>query len=391
MRLRTFVDESLPKALLKAKKELGDDIVLLESSEVEDKNNWPGRKIVKITVSTESDTPGKKVKTWKPPSVSAKKKMEKNGEQKKFDEVISNILAKKPREISKEKKILNELAALREEISRLSENTNGMETASFPKNFEDILKRLEQKGVAPDIAKSFIRHSYQLFDHPNKASKFNILKNIKTEMTQKLKRFSFSKNNVSQEVILMLGSSGVGKTASAMKLIAHPQMYANKDAGIISTDPYGQSEALNSFSKISNVSVVEARGSDDLAKQLKRWKNKELIIVDVPGRSPFEANHLSILEEYKKIVKPNYIFLTLAMNTDLEDLFLSNAMFMFLKPNGIILTKFDETGKPGKIFSILKEINLPLVSFSEGKRVFIDVMPAAADYVFKKIFDMERA
>ena len=60
---------------------------------------------------------------------------------------------------------------------------------------------------------------------------------------------------------------------------------------------------------------------------------------------------------------------------------------MLLKPNGLILTKFDETSQPAKVFPIIKELNLPIAAMCEGKRIFIDIKPAHVNFVLNRVFD----
>jgi flagellar biosynthesis GTPase FlhF len=173
-----------------------------------------------------------------------------------------------------------------------------------------------------------------------------------------------------------------------MKLASHPDIYGKKDVVIVSTDLYGPSEALKAFSKMTGTTLHEGKQTDEIEGLLKKFKDKEVVILDTPGQSPFTPNHLSKLEEYIKVLKPTDIFLVLSMSTDLKDLFLASAVYLLMKPTGVVFTKFDETTQPGKVFSILEELELPAVSFSEGKRVFIDAEPANVDYLFNKLFEM---
>ena len=63
------------------------------------------------------------------------------------------------------------------------------------------------------------------------------------------------------------------------------------------------------------------------------------------------------------------------------------ANYLLLKPTGIAFTKFDETTQPGKVFSILDVISLPVACFGDGKRIFIDMEKGNPQYMYDKIFE----
>ena len=93
------------------------------------------------------------------------------------------------------------------------------------------------------------------------------------------------------------------------------------------------------------------------------------------------------MENFIKKLKPTDIFLVLSVGSDLKDLVLLCANYLLLKPTGIAFTKFDETTQPGKVFSILDVISLPVACFGDGKRIFIDLEKGNPQYMYDKIFE----
>jgi len=400
MKVKTFSGSSLPEAIVKAKQEYGSNIILLESKEIPANRTKTGSKIVQVTVSVDPiQAPDKKVQAWTPPDVNAATKRhpktlpadgtKKNGD--KFNQVIQDILARKPKEINQEKQILQELADLREQIQQISTKPELEDDTSLPDSYNKIQENLIDKGVQEKMVNSLIKRAYQLTENGPKASDSEISSVLTKELKQLFKSYNFQKISTKKKnkVILMVGATGVGKTTTAMKLAAHQQVYGKKEVTIVSTDLYGPSEALKAFSKMNGTVVLEKRRVDELEELLEREAN-EVTIIDTPGQSPFAPNYLKKLEEYVKAVKPTDIFLVLPMNTDLKDLYLSAALYMLLKPSGILLTKFDETAQPGKVFSILNELNLPVAGYSTGKRIFIDFEMPKVDFVLNKLFDGNR-
>jgi len=392
MKVKTFTGSSLPEAIVKAKHEFGNNIILLESKEIPANRTKTGHKIVQVTVSV--DQSDNELKTWSPPKLDRNKGLPVKEEPKPkkdddFNRVIQDILAKKPKELNQEKKILEELEKLKEQISHLNTPQKEAEPVEvFSEPYLQVKKGLLDKGVQESLTENLLKRAYHLSENGPDANSDEVQENVITEMKHLFKSYNFRRTSTKRKnrVVLMVGSTGVGKTTSAMKLAAHQEIYGKKDVAIISTDLYGPSEALKAFSKMNGTAVYEKKRVDELEEYLESMNN-DVVIVDTPGQSPFAPNYLAKLEEYVKAVKPTDIFLVLPMNSDIKDLYLSAALYMLLKPSGLVLTKFDETSQPGKVFSIVNELKLPVVAFGDGKRIFIDIEMPKVEYALNKIFD----
>ncbi len=438
MQVKTFIDESLPKALFKAKQDLGDDIVIIESKEIRNYSGNPGVRMVQVTVG---HNPKKKVKKWIPPRVDengvetkvkapkksfseiaaaygrpaaqkprpapAKKKAAPRGEESNsFDTMISDILNRKPKELDKEKVILDEIASLRAEIKQLSQKAEKQEKKAatpprverpqappslyneYPEPYASIQEQLKESGVQEDLAYALVNQAFLLNEGRRDVSGEHVQAQIEKEMRAMLRTYNFKsrRRKGKQRVVLLLGPTGAGKSTAAMKLAAHPGMYGNQKTTILSTDPYGPSEALKAFARMHETDVYEEKDIDQTATILEKYKKSDVIIVDTPGKSPFAPNQLEKWEQYIKILKPTDIFLVMSVGADLKDLVLLCANYLLVKPTGIIFTKFDETTQPGKVFSILDVISLPVVAFGDGKRIFVDTQEGKPEYMFNKIF-----
>ena len=397
MKIKTFTGKSLPEALVKAKRELGDDIIILESREISANRTKSGKKIVEVTVSIENSVQEKQLKSWAPPVLTKSKGKEGQqpqpvAENNEFSKVIGDILARKPKELNQEKQILDELADLREQVSRLSDSSakekESADSSIFPQAYLQMQNFLLEKGVDEKQASRFIKRAYVTAENGPAADIEEIQQVLKKEMGLAVKTYTFKKarKKKSPRIVLLVGATGVGKTTSAMKLASFQEIFGKNEVAIISTDPYGPSEALKAFSKMNGTAVYEKKRVDELPELIAKFKEKEVVIVDTPGQSPFTPNYLAKLEEYVQAVKPTEIFLVVAMSTDLKDLLMASAIYMLLKPDGVILTKFDETTQPGKVFPIIHEMNLPIAAIYNGKRIFMDIAAADPEYVLKELF-----
>jgi len=443
MKIKKYRADTLPKAIQLAKIELGEDIVLLESKQFRDRSDWTGGKKsveIAVAVNEEKQQQSQRIKSWNPPKINTRniasqayKKTQgtlgtepqkpiqssfgpesfQAGQQgftppiypspqsdlnkttgrktkENFDQVLTNILSKRPQEYHDEKLILKEIAELKKEIKQLNRKNTDTGNFTFPDDYEKVFNLLEERGVEKNIASMLVQRSYFLTGGTEESDYKTVVNSVKTEMGKIFKSYNFSANNKNkrQQIILLLGSTGVGKSTTTMKLATHKDLYGQKKVGIISTDPYGPTTALRSFENITGIPVVEARAFEEIKHAMETLQDREVIIVDTPGSSPFAPNHLEKLERYVDTVEPTDIFLVLSMSTDTRDLFLSCGTYLLLKPTGIIFTKFDETTQPGKVYSIIDELELPAVCFCEGERIFIDVAAGRQEFLSKKIFEL---
>ncbi len=391
MKVKTFFGESLQLALKSAKEELGNDLVLLETQDVQARDMKSGqRKMVKVTVGVNDPAPA--VKSWSPAQTAdtGAAVSTPRSNQNNFNELLAETRGKSVEKKQDDKEILNELAMLRKEINQLARFSRTPQVNDFPPPFSNVYSELEERGVGAEIAYRFVRRAMLKTDENDGIGYEQVIDEVKLQMARKIRQYDFNGNigGRRQKVILLIGATGVGKTTAAMKLASHQEMFGQRDIAIISSDPYGPSESLKAYSKITGTKVVEAKNFEEIRSAMHSLRRKEIVLVDTPGRSPFSPNHLEKLEQYVEVLKPTDIFVVLSMSADTRDLFLSCGLYSMLNPTGFIFNKFDETSQPGKVFSVLEEMDLPVVCFCEGKRIFIDVSRGTPEFVYRKIFDI---
>ena len=197
------------------------------------------------------------------------------------------------------------------------------------------------------------------------------------------------KESNGQKVIALLGGTGVGKTTTLMKMASNPDFYGKINVGIISIDTYraGAMAPLEAFSKIAGIPVSEARSVEEAREKLLELKDKDVVFIDTPGRGLYFENYMKELNQYLTVLNPTEILLVLASNTDIDDIFLTAGIATIQKLTGLAITKFDETGKPGKALSVMKEINIPIQMICDGQSVPKNICLGNTDNLWNKIFN----
>jgi fused signal recognition particle receptor len=190
-------------------------------------------------------------------------------------------------------------------------------------------------------------------------------------------------------VILLLGVNGVGKTTTAAKLAAYYSKRGRKPL-LAACDTF-RAAAIDQL-KIHGVRlgmrvVAHQHGGDpaavlfDAAEAAKAGSG-DLIVADTAGRMHTKS---ALVEELKKIdrvleaksgIPQSAVrkWLVLDATTGRNALAQAEIFNEAVKLSGVILTKYDSSAKGGAVFSLAKELGLPVVFVGFGEK-YDDIKP----------------
>ncbi|RMF05733.1 MAG: flagellar biosynthesis protein FlhF [Chloroflexi bacterium] len=192
-------------------------------------------------------------------------------------------------------------------------------------------------------------------------------------------------NPAGPQVFFVVGPTGVGKTTTLAKLaakFAHTPYKKNRVL-MITTDTFRVAAIpqISAFGEILGVPVEVAYTPDDLLALIKSNADKDLILIDTPGRSQRAASEVAALSDYLAAVPEKIVHLAINAGTKYEDMHQIIEAFSAMPLDGLIFTKIDETSSLGAAYSVACERALPLSYLTNGQRVPEDIEVATADYV----------
>ena len=182
-------------------------------------------------------------------------------------------------------------------------------------------------------------------------------------------------------VLLMVGVNGTGKTTTIGKLAKHFQADGKK-VMLAAGDTFRAAaiEQLAVWGERNDIPVIsQQQGADSAsviydAYQSAKAKGIDILIADTAGRLHTQTN---LMEELKKIARvlkkiddstPHEVMLVLDAGIGQNALVQAKEFHQALTLTGLTITKLDGTAKGGILFSIAKELNIPIryIGIGEG-------------------------
>jgi len=195
-------------------------------------------------------------------------------------------------------------------------------------------------------------------------------------------------------VILIVGVNGAGKTTTIGKLAKYLQQQGNK-VMFAAGDTFRAAavQQLISWGEDNDVQVVaQATGADSAAViydalQSAIARKIDVLIADTAGRLHTQSNLMEELKKIKRTIQkiipnaPHEVLLILDATIGQNALNQAREFNQAVGVTGICLTKLDGTAKGGIIFSIAKELQLPIRFIGIGEQID-DLQPfVAKDFV----------
>lgn len=171
--------------------------------------------------------------------------------------------------------------------------------------------------------------------------------------------------------IALVGPTGVGKTTTAAKLAArHLMRHPGSNVRFVATDTYriGAREQLQTFARLLGTTVEVADDPQVLKTLIQTEEPTDLVIVDTPGIGPRDkelAEQLPVLGDMEGL----HVILCLPASTHPVEQRRIIGRYAESKPDGMILTKLDETYQLGAALSVAIERSLPVLWVTDGQRV----------------------
>ena len=256
------------------------------------------------------------------------------------------------------------------------------------KDIDEIMDELEETLILSDIG---IETSMKICNNVRDNLKKQVDKSedaIKKLLKQEMKNILAVSNNTNildnneKQVIMVVGVNGVGKTTSIEKL-SNLLKKEGKKVLLVAADTFraGAVEQLDVWAKRIGIDIYMGEENAEPASVIydatKKFKegNYDILICDTAGRLHNKKNLMDELEKMNRVLTKNLpditknVIMVLDATTGGNGVSQIKSFFKSTNVNGIILTKLDSTAKGGVVFSIVSELNIPILYVGTGETV----------------------
>jgi len=184
-------------------------------------------------------------------------------------------------------------------------------------------------------------------------------------------------------LLALVGATGVGKTTTAAKLAAWYTLRQGLRVALLSMDCYriGATDQLRTYAQIMRLPCEIVLRQQDLARALDRHQDKDIVIIDTAGKSPYAEAHVQELQNWFAPCPGIEPHLVLSAATKKDDLQAIISSYSALSASSLILTKLDETRAYAGLCQQVVASKLPVSYLSTGQRVPEDFLVASKDFL----------
>ncbi len=187
------------------------------------------------------------------------------------------------------------------------------------------------------------------------------------------------------KIVALIGTTGVGKTTTLAKIAAKFVLERGVSAALITADTYRISavDQLKTYSDIIGLPLEIVYSPAELKTAIRKFRNKQLILIDTAGRSQRNDYQMQELQEFLEAEPEIEKHLVLSATTKSRDALNILERFSVCKPDRVLFTKTDETTSLGFIVNLLFDKRITLSYLTNGQSVPDDIAPASSEILAK--------
>lgn len=398
MIIKKFQGKSEAEAVESAKKELGNNVVIMNVRSVKRKGlfSFILPQLTEVTVALEEEPdrfPAPKKEMPLPqvlPEPAPRRELTGLPSPKEGSLLQGgDLLDEKPAVKDEGKKESNALeekldnlqTLLEQQLQKPDEVKNEPAVAERESEVERFMKLLYNTMLDNEVSEQYAN---QIIDEIEKINKPNIpfdyiLANIYQKMILKFgKPVTIMPAEKGPKAVFFVGPTGVGKTTTIAKIASKFHVEKNKRVALFTTDTYriAAAEQLRTYANIMGVPFRVIYSEDEMKQAIEEFKEYDYILVDTAGHSHKNEAQKEIMNGFLHSVEgivEKEVFLVLSATTKYRDLVIIADSYSGMTSYNLIFTKLDETMTLGNLLNIKLYTDASMSYVTYGQNVPDDI------------------
>lgn len=194
------------------------------------------------------------------------------------------------------------------------------------------------------------------------------------------------------KVIFFVGPTGVGKTTTIAKIASKFSVDEKKKIALITADTYriAAAEQLRTYANILDAPFRVIYGEEELHQALRDFSSCDYILVDTAGHShknKEQRDAMVSLIQKLPVEQEKEVFLVLSATTKYRDLLNISDAYKEINDFKLIFTKLDETTTFGNLLNVRLHTNAQLAYVTCGQNVPEDIENFNPQKIVKTLLD----
>lgn len=247
--------------------------------------------------------------------------------------------------------------------------------------FYETYLHLASLGLPPEMCRSAVRMviaSGNPSKDTNELAQAGLVKALPSFIEFGEQAASGNDSAKPNSVIALVGPTGVGKTTTIAKLAARAALRERRRVELITLDTYriAAVDQLRTYAEIIGAGFHVPRSVLELDALIQRFPADTTVLIDTIGRSARDLADQLELADYLRANEEIAKCLVIQATTHPTDALLAINKFALFGANRLVITKLDETSRPGSAITTAAEADLPLLYLCSGQRVPEDIEKA---------------
>lgn len=189
-------------------------------------------------------------------------------------------------------------------------------------------------------------------------------------------------------VVALVGPPGAGKTTALVKLAAQYGLASRKPAQIITADVHriAAADQLRCLASILGIGCDVVETPVALTQSLEEHRGKELVFIDTPGLGTADMEDGAELAHFLGSHPEIDVHLVLSASMRADDLSRAAERYQIFRPHKLFFTRLDETECLGAVISEAARRALPISFLATGQQIPDHLEPATKQRLTATVF-----